>query len=88
MIDQPPDPRPPLTPLRSIFAILGMLIVLFAGLSTLFIGWVGWTYGAWRLVLLYCGAPMVAGALILWLALRWRRGDDGGAQNGTGGSND
>jgi hypothetical protein len=71
--------RPPLTPIRWFFAILGGLILTVAGGCTLILGLPWLAYGAWLLVLLYGGIPIAVGALILWLALRWRRGDDGGA---------
>lgn len=70
--------RPPLTPIRWFFAILGGLILTVAGGCTLILGLPWLAYGAWLLVLLYGGIPIAVGALILWLALRWRRGDDGG----------
>lgn len=78
MTDASPT-QPPLTPLRIFFAILDGLILTVAGDCTLILGLPWLAHGAWQLVLLYGGIPIAVGALILWLALRWRRGDDGGA---------
>ena len=82
MTDQSPFVKPPMTPLRIFFAILGGLILVAAGGCTLYMGPAGLAYGAWALVLLIGVAPMVVGGLILWLALRWRRGEDSGGSNG------
>lgn len=79
---------PPLTPLRIFFVILGGLILTVAGGCTLILGLPGLAYGAGLIVLLYGGIPIAVGALILWLALRWRRGDDGGAPETMGNPND
>lgn len=69
--------RPPLTPLRIFFAIIGGLIMAVAGGCSLIFAMPALAYGVWLAVLLYGGVPIVAGASILWLAVRWRRGEDG-----------
>ena len=74
---------PPLTPLRMFFAVIGGLIIAVAGGCSLIFAVPALEYGAWLAVLLYGGVPIAVGAAILWLALRWGRGEDSGGQ-GTG----
>ncbi|MBE9555778.1 MAG: hypothetical protein IMF08_02885 [Proteobacteria bacterium] len=78
----------PLTPLRIFFAILGGLILTVAGGCTIILGLPGLAYGEWQAVLLYGGVPIASGASVLWLALRWRRGENDGAPEMMGNPND
>jgi len=74
MTDKPPGIKPPLTPLRIFFAILGGLVMVAAGGCTVALAPAGLAYGAWQLFLLIGGLPFAVGGLILWAALKWRRG--------------
>ena len=86
MSSLPKHQKDPLGPIALLLVAVGTVTMIFAGgCSLIVLTGVG---PLWPIVLIYGGIPIAVGALILWLALRWRRGENGGAPEVMGNPND